>query len=116
MNITSKTPTVGPKRIVTSPDKVPQMAEGAEIATGKPKKRKERQELAEYGSFRQETTVTNFQQFVEIDQNDKEDPPKFDPCQESSAEPPKMPLSARSLLPSSDGDPNPLPVRGIYAG
>ena len=111
MNITNKTPTVGPGRIVTSTDKVPQMAEGAEIVTGKTRKKRERQELAEEGSCRQQTTLADFQQFVEIDQNDREETPKFDPVQESSAEHPKMPPSARRLLPPSDGDPTPPPVR-----
>ena len=112
VNITNKTPTVGPGRIVTSTDKVARMVEGAEIVTGKTRKKRERQELAEAESFRQRTTLAGFQQFVEIDQNDREAPPKFDPVQESSAESHKMPPSARRLLPPSDGDPNPPPVRG----
>ena len=111
VNITNKTPTVGPGRIVTSPDKVPQMAEGAEMVTGKRNKKRERQELAEEGSFRQQTTLADFHQFAEIDQNDREESPKFDPVQESSAEPHKMPPSARRLLPPSDGDSNPPPAR-----
>ena len=116
VNITNKTPTMGPGRIVTSPDKVPRMREGAEIVTGKRTKKKERQGLAEEGSFRKQTTLADFQQFVEIDQNDRDEPPKFDPVQESSAGPPQdMPPSARRLLPPSDGDPNPPPVRGGYA-
>ena len=115
VNITNKTPTVGPGRIVTSPDKVPRMMEGAEIVTGKRNKKRERQELAE-GSFRQQTTLTDFQPFAEIAQNDRDEPPKFDPVQESSVDPHKMPPSARRLLPPSDGDPNPPPVRGGYAG
>ena len=111
VNITNKMPTVGPGRVVTSTDKVPQMVERAEIVTGKTRKKRERQELAEEGSFRQQTTLADFQQFAEIDQNDREEPPKFDPVQESSAERPKMPPSARRLLPPSDGDPNPPPAR-----
>ena len=111
VNITNKTPTVGPGRIVTSPDQVPQVVEGAEIVTGKRNKKRERQELAEEGSFRQQTTLADFQQFAEIDQNDREESPKFDPVQESSAEPHKMPPSARRLLPPSDGDSNPPPAR-----
>ena len=116
VSITNKTPTVGPGRIVTSLDKVPRMMEGAEIVTGKRNKKRERQELAEEGRCRQQTTLADFQQFAAIDQNDRDEPPKFDPVQESSAEPHKMPPSARRLLPPSDGDPNPPPVRGSYAG
>ena len=116
VNITNKTPMVGSGRIVTSTDKVPQVVEGAEIVTGKTRKKRERQELAEEGSFRQQTTLAAFQQLAEIDPNDREEPPKFDPVQESSEEPPKMPPSARRLLPPSDGDPNPPPVRGSYVG
>ena len=116
VNITNKTPTVEAGRIVTSPDKVPQVVEGTEIVTGKTRKKRERQEPGEEGSFRQQTTLANFQQFAAIDQNDGEEPLKLDPVQESSADPPKMPPSARRLLPPSDGDPNPPPVRGGYAG
>ena len=116
VNITNKTPTVGPGRIVTSPDQVPQVVEGAEIVTGKRNKKRERQELAEEGRFRQQTTLADFQQFAEIDQSDRDEPLKLDPVQESSAERPKMPPSARRLLPPSDGDPNPPPVGGGYAG
>ena len=115
VNITNKTPTVGPGRTVTSPDKVPRMMEGAEIVTAKRNKKRKRQELAEEGSFRQQTTLADFQQFAEIDQNDGEEPLKLDPVQESSVDPHKMPPSARRLLPPSDGDPNPPPVRGSYA-
>ena len=92
VNITNKTPTVGPGRIVTSPDKVPRMMEGAEIVTGKRNKKRERHELAEEGSFRQQTT--DFQQYVEIEQSNVDEPPKFDPVQESSVDPHKMPPSA----------------------
>ena len=116
VNITNKTPTVGAGRIVTSPDKVPQVVEGAEIVTGKTRKKRDRQVLAEEGSFREQTTLADFQRLAEIDQNDREEPPKFDPVQESSADPHKMPPSARRLLPPSDGDPNPPPVRGSYVG
>ena len=112
VNITNKTPTVEAGRIVTSPDKVARMMEGAEIVTGRRNKKRKRQELAEEGSFRKQTTLADFQQFVEIDQSDRDEPPKFDPVQESTARPPKMPPSARRLLPPSDGDPNPPPVRG----
>ena len=110
VNITNKTSTVGPGRKVSSPDKVPQVVEGAEIVTGK-RSKKEREDLAE-GSFKHQTSLADFQQLVEIDQNDGEEPPKFDPVQESSAYSHEMPPSARGLLPPSDGDPNPPPVRG----
>ena len=116
VNIANKTPKVEAGRIVTSPDKVPRMVEGAEIVTGKRDKKREIQELAEEGSSRHQTSLADFQQFVEIDQNDREEPPKFDPVQESTAGPPKMPPSARRLLPPSDGDSNPLPVRGSSVG
>ena len=116
VNTTNKMPTVEAGRVVTSPDEVPQVVEGAEIVTGKPRKKRERHELAEEGSFRQQATLADFQQFAEIDQNDREELPKFDAVQESSADPHKMPPSARRLLPPSDGDPNPPPVRGGYAG
>ena len=87
--------------------------EGAEIVTGKRNKKRERHELAEEGSFRQQTT--DFQQYVEIEQSNVDEPPKFDPVQESSVDPHKMPPSAWRLLPPSDGDPNPPPVRGGHA-
>ena len=116
--IANKTPTVEEGRIVTSPGKVPWMVEGTEIVTGKRNKKRERQELAEEGRCRQQTTLADLQQFVEIDYNTEvvEVSPKFDPVQESSAYPPKMPPSARRLLPPSDGDSNPPPVRGSSAG
>ena len=90
------------------------MVDGAEIVTGKRNKKRERQELAEEGRCRQQTTLADLQQFVEIDYDTEvvEVSPKFDPVQESSADPPKMPPSARGLLPPSDGDSNPPPVRG----
>ena len=115
VNITNKTPTVGPRRIVTSPDKVPRVVEDAEIVTGKTRKKRERHELAEAESFKQQQSLADFQQFVEIEQNDREELPKFDPVQESSAYSHEMPPSARRLLSPSDGDPNPHPVRGSYA-
>jgi len=103
-------------QLVNITNKVPQMMEGSEIVTGKYRKKRERQAWAEDGSFKQQTSLTDLQQFVEIDQNDREEPPRFDPVQESSAEPPKMSPSARRLLPPSDSDPNPPPVRGSYVG
>ena len=112
VNITNKISTVRLGRIVTSPDKVPQVVQGAKIVTGKPRKMRKRQELTEEGSFQHQTSLADFQQFVEIDRNDRDEPPKFEPVQESSADPPMMPPSARRLLPPSDGDPNPPPVRG----
>ena len=93
-NITNKTPSVGPGRIVISPDKVPQVVEDAKIVTAKPRKMRKRQELTEEGSFKHQTSLADFQQFVEIDQNDREEPPKFDPVQESSAYSHEMPPSA----------------------
>ena len=116
VNITNKTPTVEAGRTVTSPDKVPRVVEGAEIVTGKTSKKerrskkREREELPE-GSFKHQTSLVDHQQLAEIDQNDREEPPKFDPVQESSAYSHEMPPSARGLLPPSDGDPTPPPVR-----
>ena len=112
VNITNKISTVGLGRVVTSPDKVPQVVQGAKIVTGKPRKMRKRQELTEEGSFKHQTSLADFQQFVEIDQNDREEPPKFDLVQESSAYSHEMPPSARGLLPLSDGNSNPPPVRG----
>ena len=93
---TNKTPTVGPGRIVISPDKVPQVVEDAKIVTAKPRKMRKRQELTEEWSFKHQTSLADFQQFVEIDQNDREEPPKFDPVQESSAYSHEMPGSVHS--------------------
>ena len=64
----------------------------------------------EEGTFTQQTSLVHLQQFVEIDQTDREESPKFKPVQESS--PPEKPTSAQGLLTSSDGDPNPPAVRG----
>ena len=96
VNITNITPTLGPGRIVTFPDNVPRMVEGAEIVTGKPRRMRERHELAEEGSFKHQISLVDFQQFVEINQNDREEPPKFDPVQESSAYSHEMPASVHS--------------------
>ena len=112
VNITNKISTVGPGRIVTSPDKVPQVVQDAKIVTGKPRRMRERQELADEGSFKNQSSLADSQEFVEIDQNDREVSPWFEPVQEFTAEPYKMPHSARRLLPPSDGDPNPPPVKG----
>ena len=111
VNTTNKMPTVEAGRVVTSPDEVPQVVEGAEIVTGKPRRMRKRQELTEEGSFKHQTSLADFQQFVEIDQNDREELPKFDPVQESSAYSHEMPPSARGLLPPSDGNSSPPPVR-----
>ena len=116
VSITNKTTTVEAGRIFISTDKVPRMVEGTEIVTRKRNKKRERQELAEEASFKHKSSLVDFQQFVQIDQNDTEVSPKFDPVQESSAEPHKMLPSARRLLLPSDGDPNPPPVRGSYVG
>ena len=64
----------------------------------------------EEGTFTQQTSLVHLQQFVEIDQTDREESPKFKPVQESS--PLEMPPSAQGLLAPSDGDPNPPAVRG----
>ena len=88
VNIT-KTTTVEAGRIFISIDKVPRMVEGTEIVTGKRNKKRERQELAEEASFKHKSSLVDFQQFVQIDQNDTEVSPKFDPVQESSADPPQ---------------------------
>ena len=99
VNITNKISTVGLGRVVTSPDKVPQVVQGAKIVTGNPRKMRKRQALTEEGSFKHQTSLADFQQFVEINQNDREELPKFDPVQESSAYSHEMPPSARGLLP-----------------
>ena len=112
VNTTNRISTVGLGRVVTSPDKVPQVVQGAKIVTGKPRKMRKRQEMTEEGSFKHQTSLADFQQFVEIGQNDREEPLNFDPVQESSAYSYQMPPLARGLLPPSDGNSNPPPVRG----
>ena len=88
------------------------MMDGAEIVTGKAGRKKET--LLEGGRFRQQTSLADLQQFAQIDQSDRDESPKFEPVQESSAYPHEMPPSAREMLPPGDGDSNPPPppVRG----
>ena len=109
VNITNKIPTVMVGQIVISTNKVLQVMDGAEVVTGKTGKKRERRVLVE-GKFRQQTSLADLQEFVEIDQKDRDESPKFKPVQESS--PPEMPPSAQGLLTPSDGDPNPPAVRG----
>jgi len=116
VNTTNKTPTLNRSgKLVISPDKVPKLLEGTVMVTGSVTSTsgKERKRLAKEGRLEQQPSFADLQQqSAEIDQNDREEPPKFDPVQESSADPPKMPPpSARRLLPPSDGDPNPPPAK-----
>ena len=110
VNTTNKVPTVMAEQIVVSTNKVLQVMDDAEVVTGRTGKKRERQVLAEEGKFRQQTSLADLQEFVEIDQKDRDESPKFKPVQESS--PPEMPPSAQGLLTPSDGDPNPPTVRG----
>ena len=110
VKINNKVPTVMAEQIVISTNKVLQVMDGAEVVTGKTGKKRERRELVEEGKFRQQTSLADLQEFVEIDQTDRDESPTFDPIQESP--PCEMPLSAQGLLTPSDGDPNPPPVRG----
>ena len=110
VNITNKVPTAMAEQIVVSTNKVLQVMDDAEVVTGKTGKKRERQVLAEEGKFRQQTSLADLQEFVEIDQTDRDESPKFKPIQESS--PCEMPPSAQGLLTPSDGDPNPPAVRG----
>ena len=86
------------------------MMDGAEIVTGKAGRKKEA--LLKGGRFRQQTSLADLQQFSQIDHSDRDESPKFEPIQESSAYPHEMHPSARGILPRSDGDSNPPPVRG----
>ena len=110
VNITTKTPTVRGRRIVISANKVFMGADGAEVVTGKTGKKERRVLAVEEGKFRQQLSLADQQQFVEIDQTDRDESPKFEPVQESS--PSEMPPTAQGLLTPSDGDPNPPAVRG----
>ena len=103
VNITNKTPTVMAEQIVVSTNKVLQVMDGAEVVTGKAGKKRERRVLAEEGKFRQQTSLADLQESVEIDQTDRDESPTFDPIQESP--PREMPLSAQGLLTPSDGEP-----------
>ena len=109
MNITNKTPTLGTTgKLVITPHKVPQVMAVAKVATCvmTSTSGKEKGLGVEEGKFTQQTSLADLQQFVEIDQTDREESPKFEPVQESS------PPSAQALLTPSDGDPNPSTVRG----
>ena len=110
VNITNKIPTARGGRIIISTNKVLQVMANAEVVTGKTGKKRERQVLVEVGKYGQQTSPAGLQQFVDINQTDREESPKFEPVQESS--PREMPPSAQGLLTPSDGDPNPPPVRG----
>ena len=110
VKINNKVPTVMAEQIVISTNKVLQVMDGAEVVTGKTGKKRERRVLVEEGKFRQQTSLADLQEFVEIDQTDRDESPTFDPIQESP--PPEMPPSAQGLLTPSDGDPNPPAVRG----
>ena len=99
--------------LVISPDMVPKslkvtvMVTGSETSTSG----NERERLAKEGRLEQQPSLADLQQFVEIEQNDREEPPKFDLVQESSAYSNEMPPSARGLLPPSDGNSSPPPLR-----
>ena len=83
--------------------------DGAEIVTGKAGRK---EALLEGGRFRQQTSLADVQQCAQIQQSGRDESPKFEPVQESSAYPHEMPPAARGILPRSDGDSNPPPVRG----
>ena len=110
VNITTKTPMVRGGKIVISTNKVFMGSDSAKVVTGKAEKKRERQALVEEGRYRQQTSLADHQQYVEIVPHDREESPKFKPVQESS--PPEMPPSAQGLLTPSDGDPNLPAVRG----
>ena len=99
--------------LVISPDMVPKslkvtvMVTGSETSTSG----NERERLAKEGRLEQQPSLADLQQFVEIEQNDREEPPKFDLVQESSAYSHEMPPSAQGLLPPSDGNSSPPPLR-----
>ena len=99
--------------LVISPDKVPKSLEVTVMVTGSETSTSgnERERLAKEGRLEQQPSLADLQQFVEIEQNDREEPPKFDPVQESSAYSHEMPPSARGLLPPSDGNSSPPPLR-----
>ena len=111
INTTNKVPTAMAEQIVISTNKVLMGMDGAEVVTGKTGKKRERRVLAvEEGRFRQQTSLADLQEFVEINQKDRDESPTFEPVQESS--PPEMPPTAQGLLSPSDGDPNLPAVRG----
>ena len=110
---TNKTPTLDRSgKLVIATDKMPKLLEGTVMVTGgvTSTSGKERERLANEGRLEQQPSLADLQQFVEIDQNDREELPKFDPVQESSAYSHYMPPSARGLLPSSDGNSSPPPL------
>ena len=114
VDTTNKTPTLDRSgKLVISPDKVPKLLEGTVMVTGgvTSTSGKERERLANEGRLEQQPSLADLQQFVEIDQKDREEPPKFDPVQESSAYSHEMPPSAQRLLPSSDSNSSPPPLR-----
>ena len=117
VNTTSKTPTLDRSgKLVISPDKVPKALEGMVMVTGSVTSAsgKERKRLVKEGRLEQQPSFADLQQqSAEIDQNDREELPKFVPVQESPAYSHEMHPSARGLLPPSDGDSNPpiAPVR-----
>ena len=112
---TNKTPTLDRSgKLVISTDKVPKLLEGTVMVTGgvTSTSGKERKRLAKEGRLEQQPSFADLQQqSAEIDQNDREEPPKLVPVQESSAYSHEMPPSARGLLPSSDGNSSTPPIR-----
>ena len=114
---TTKTPALDRSgKLVISSDKVLKLFEGTVMVTGSATSTsgKERERLAKQGRLEQQPSLADLQQFVEIDQNDREEPPKFDPVQESSAYSHEIPPSARGLLPPSDGNSSPPPHRTSF--
>ena len=113
VSITNKIPALDRSgKLVITPHKVPKVMEGTAMVTGvmTSTSGKEKGLGVEEGKFTQQTSLVHLQQFVEIDQTDREVSPKYEPVQESS--PRQMPPSPQGLLAPSDGDPNPPPVRG----
>ena len=87
VNTTNKTPTLDRSgKLVTSPDKVPKLLKGSEASGSETSTSgNERERLTNEGRLEQQPSLTDLQQFVEIDQNDREELPKFEPVQVSSA-------------------------------
>ena len=88
MNSTNKTPTLDRSgKLVISLDKMPKLLEGAVMVTGSVTSTsgKERKRLAKEERLEQQISFVDLQQqSAEIDQNDREELPKFVPVQESS--------------------------------
>ena len=103
VNIANKTPTVGGEKIVISTNKVFMRMDGAEMVTGKIGKKRERRVLAEEGRLRQQISLGDLQQFVEINQTDQEESPTFESVQESS--PCQMPPHPKGCLVPVTGTP-----------